>query len=138
MVKTPAVLVALAAPATTEAPAETTSETTETTTDTTTETTAETVDAETGAGAAGAVKIDVLDGEPVGGVHELTLAQGDVARIEVTVDAPQEIHVHGYELEVEATPDKPAKFQFKADLEGIFDVESHAKDELIARLIVEP
>ena len=118
----------------TQDPAGTTSETvSETTSETVSETTSETLP-----DAAAPVEIDVVGGKAVGGVQEVTLQRGDTARFEVTVDAPQEIHIHGYELEAEATPGSPATFEFTTDLEGIFDVESHLGDELIARLIVEP
>jgi hypothetical protein len=121
--------------ATTETPS--TQDPTGTTSETVSETTSETT-SETLPDAAAPVEIDVVGGKAVGGVQEVTLQRGDTARFEVTVDAPQEIHIHGYELEAEATPGSPATFEFTADLEGIFDVESHLGDELIARLIVEP
>ncbi len=88
--------------------------------------------------AAASLQVDVADGQPVGGVQELKVSKDTDVRIEVDVDTPQEIHVHGYELEAEATPGEPAVFEFTADIEGIFEVESHAADALLARLVVEP
>jgi hypothetical protein len=84
------------------------------------------------------VAVEVRDGQPVGGPKELTVAKGDTVTIEVSVDAPQEIHVHGYELEAEATPDAPAVIEFTADLEGVFDVESHTSEALLAKVVVQP
>jgi hypothetical protein len=84
------------------------------------------------------VAVEVRDGQPVGGPKELTVAKGDTVTIEVSVDAPQEIHVHGYELEAEATPETPAVIEFTADLEGVFDVESHTSEALLAKVVVEP
>jgi plastocyanin len=84
------------------------------------------------------VAVEVKDGQPVGGPKELTVAKGDTVTIEVSVDAPQEIHVHGYELEAEATPETPAVIEFTADLEGVFDVESHTSEALLAKVVVEP
>jgi hypothetical protein len=84
------------------------------------------------------VAVEVKDGQPVGGPKELTVAKGDTVTIEVSVDSPQEIHVHGYELEAEATPDAPAVIEFTADLEGVFDVESHTSEALLAKVVVEP
>jgi hypothetical protein len=101
------------------------------------ETEATTAESETTPPAA-TVSIEVKGGEPVGGAKELTVAKGDTVTIEVSVDAPQEIHVHGYELEAEATPDAPAVIEFTADLEGVFDVESHTSEQLLAKVVVEP
>jgi hypothetical protein len=84
------------------------------------------------------VFIQVAGGERIGGKGRVRAKQGDHVRIEVAVDAPQDIHLHGYELEQEATPDKPAVFEFEAELEGIFELESHLRDVVIADLVVEP
>ena len=65
-------------------------------------------------------------------------AKGAAVTIEVSVDSPDEVHVHGYDLEAEATPDAPAVIEFTADLEGIFDVESHTSEALLVKLVVEP
>ena len=64
-------------------------------------------------------------------------------RIVVAADAPDEIHLHGYDLTREAAPGAPARFNFTADLEGVFEIESHTAedaglDPLVARLLVNP
>jgi FtsP/CotA-like multicopper oxidase with cupredoxin domain len=84
------------------------------------------------------VVIRVEGGEPKGGAKTITVKQGEQVRIRVVVDEPQEIHIHGYELEREATPDDPAEFEFTAELEGIFDIETHLTDAKIGTLVVEP
>jgi FtsP/CotA-like multicopper oxidase with cupredoxin domain len=88
-------------------------------------------------------RIRVRDGAPVGGVREIKAVKGDTVRILVTVDAPDEIHLHGYDIRREPEPGKPARFRFKADIEGVFDIESHeaehaGRDPLVAKLVVEP
>lgn len=88
--------------------------------------------------AAASVHVDVKDGRPVGGTKELTVSKGDRVTIEVSVDAPDTIHVHGYDIEAEAAPGAPAVIELTADLEGIFDVESHTAEALLVRLVVEP
>ena len=50
-------------------------------------------------------------------------------RIVVSSDVPDEIHLHGYDIEKEAAPGKPARFRFKADAEGAFELESHAAED---------
>ena len=65
------------------------------------------------------------------------------ARSSIARDAPDELHLHGYDITREAAPGQPARFQFKAEPEGVFEIESHTaedagKDPLVARLVVEP
>jgi hypothetical protein len=129
-----------AAAATTGATSTTGAETdTDTDIETTTTDATGTTEAATAANTAGsALRIEIEDDHPVGGVKELTVSKGDTVTIEVSTDTPQEIHIHGYELEQEARPGAPAKFKFAADLEGIFDVESHASKAQLAKLVVEP
>jgi hypothetical protein len=103
-----------------------------------TETETEPAETETAPRADVDVFIQVADGARVGGEGRIEAKKGDTVRIEIQVDAPQEVHIHGYELEKEATPNKPAVFKFKADLEGIFDLESHLNDVVLAKLVVEP
>lgn len=90
-----------------------------------------------------ATRIELRDGAPVGGVQSIEAVKGDRVRIVVTSDAPDEIHLHGYDIEREAAPGSPARFSFVADIEGIFEIESHeaeheGSEPLIGRLTVEP
>lgn len=88
-------------------------------------------------------RITLRDAKPVGGVKEIKAAKGDTVQIAVAVDEADEIHLHGYDIEREARPGKPARFKFKADIEGVFELESHEAEEAgrnaqIAKLVVEP
>jgi FtsP/CotA-like multicopper oxidase with cupredoxin domain len=94
--------------------------------------------AETAGGSAAGAVIEVVSGEPKGGVQDIEVTKGDLVHIEVEVDEPQEIHMHGYDLEGEATPEAPAVFDFTAEFDGIFDIESHMTEALLARLVVQP
>lgn len=81
--------------------------------------------------------------EPAGGVKRIEVEKGDFVRFVVESDAPDEIHLHGYDIEGKPGPEDPARFSFRADIEGIFEVESHEAehgggDALIARLVVAP
>jgi FtsP/CotA-like multicopper oxidase with cupredoxin domain len=82
--------------------------------------------------------VRIEHGEAVGGTKTLEVEQGDAVRIRVAVDEPQELHLHGYEIEKEAEPGKPVVFRFTADLEGIFELESHHSDTTLVRLVVNP
>ena len=90
-----------------------------------------------------AFRINVKGGVVDGDTQTFTVKKNDRVRIVVSSDAPDQIHLHGYDIEKEATPGKPARFDFKANIEGAYIIESHAaedagKDPLLARLHVEP
>jgi hypothetical protein len=82
--------------------------------------------------------IVLRDRAPVGGVQELTFDASDQVRFRVRSDAADEIHVHGYDVSEEVPAGSTASFSFPAEIEGIFEVESHGSGEQIAELRVEP
>lgn len=80
---------------------------------------------------------------PEGGVRKIEVKEGETIRFTVSSDAADEFHLHGYDVYEDAAPGKPARFRLKADIEGIFEVESHeagdlGKEALVARVVVEP
>ena len=88
-------------------------------------------------------RVRIKGGQVVGGPKTVELAKGDAVRLVVAADAPDEIHVHGYDITKNAGPGAPARFVFRADLEGVFEVESHVAEDagrnpLVARLVVNP
>ena len=89
-------------------------------------------------------EITLRDGVPQGGVKRIVVQKGDEVRIQVrTNEAGDDIHLHGYDIEKRASAKAPANFRFKADIEGVFEIESHTAEDagrepLIARLVVEP
>jgi len=61
----------------------------------------------------------------------------------VSADAHDVIHLHGYNIEKDIEPGKPATFKFTAGIEGIFEIESHVAEDagrepLMGKLTVEP
>ena len=88
-------------------------------------------------------RIQIRGGSVVGGPRDIEVERGDTVRIVVAADAADEIHLHGYDITRNAAPGQPARFRFKANAEGAFEIESHVaadagKDPLVARLVVEP
>jgi FtsP/CotA-like multicopper oxidase with cupredoxin domain len=88
-------------------------------------------------------RIRIRGGAVAGGPSRIEVTNGETVRIVVSADAPDEIHLHGYDITRNAAPGRPARFGFRADNEGIFEIESHVatdagKDPLVARLVVEP
>lgn len=64
------------------------------------------------------------------------VAAGQTVHIEVSSDHNDEIHVHGYDIEVPVTPGTPATISFVADRGGLFEVESHHPAALLTQLLV--
>jgi plastocyanin len=90
-----------------------------------------------------ATRIQIRGGTLVGEPAEIHAKNGDTVVIVVTADAPDDIHLHGYDIEKKVEPGKPTTFRFKANLEGEFEIESHVaedagRDPLLGTLIVEP
>lgn len=88
-------------------------------------------------------RVVIKAGKPVGGVRSIQVKTGDQVRLEVSADSPQQLHLHGYDIERTAMPGKPASFRFKARAEGQFELESHSAEHaglepLMARLAVRP
>jgi hypothetical protein len=88
-------------------------------------------------------RVRIRGGQVVGGAKTVDVAKGEAVRLVVAADAPDEIHVHGYDITKNAGPGAPARFVFRADLEGVFEVESHVAEDagrnpLVVRLVVNP
>jgi hypothetical protein len=88
-------------------------------------------------------RISIKGGQVVGGAKRIEAGSGETVRIVVSSDAPDELHLHGYDITMNAAPGQPARFQFKANLEGVFELESHVaedagRDPLVAQVVVQP
>ena len=68
----------------------------------------------------------------------VTVTEGDRVELRISTDSPIEVHVHGYDIEQEVEPDEPARFSFKADLTGRFEIEDHETEQELGTLVVEP
>ncbi len=82
--------------------------------------------------------IVIKNGEPVGGIAELTYGEGDQIRFKVDSDVSEEIHVHGYDLMKDVEAGGSVSFDFPATIEGVFEAELEGRGEQIAELTVNP
>jgi hypothetical protein len=82
--------------------------------------------------------IVVKDGEPVGGVQDLTFTSGDDIRFNVKSDAAAEVHFHGYDVMEDVEAGGEVSFDVPADIEGVFEVELEETATQIAEVTVEP
>lgn len=89
-------------------------------------------------------EITIKGGVPAGGIKSIKVKKGDVVRLQVITDEKvDQLHLHGYDIEKEAANGRPANFRFKANIEGVFEIESHTAEDagrepLIGRLVVGP
>lgn len=82
--------------------------------------------------------ITVEGGMPKGGVQELKVKKNGQVHLTVDSDTADEIHVHGYDLMKDVEKGGSVEFDFKATIDGRFEIElEHAKEQL-ADLSVEP
>jgi FtsP/CotA-like multicopper oxidase with cupredoxin domain len=82
--------------------------------------------------------IQVEGGAPKGGVQTVEVDKGDRVQFRVTADAPEEVHLHGYDIAELVGPDHPAEFDFKASIDGIYEIELEESAVPIAKLRVNP
>jgi hypothetical protein len=82
--------------------------------------------------------IEIKDGEPVGGVQDLSFDAGEDIRFRVDSDAAWEIHLHGYDIPKEVEAGGSVEFDVPATIEGVFEVEIEQTATPIAEITVNP
>lgn len=82
------------------------------------------------------VSVTVSDGKVSPQLPRVEVAKGQRVRIEVTTDKPDEVHVHGYDIEKATEPGKPTAIELTADIPGLFEVETHESGLLLFQLEV--
>jgi len=82
--------------------------------------------------------VRIKGGQPVGGARTVEVRQGETVRLVFSSDTAGEVHLHGYDIEKEVAPGDPARFTFKADKQGRYEVELHGPDTKLAQLDVTP
>jgi hypothetical protein len=86
----------------------------------------------------GTETITVAKAKPLGGVKRLEYTQGERVRLVVRSDVVDEVHVHGYDLSKPVSAGGSVRFDFPAEIEGIFEIELERRKEQIAELRVKP
>src|SRR4051812_5143422 len=82
--------------------------------------------------------INVVNGQPQGGVKTVSFKKNDQVVLKVNSDTADEIHVHGYDLKKDVEKGGSVTFSFKATIEGRFEVELENAGTQIANLEVTP
>lgn len=83
------------------------------------------------------IEFEITDGRAEPPLQRITVEQGATVRIVVTGDAPDEIHLHGYDLEAELVPGDPAVIEFVADRDGQFELETHGNHDTGALVLLQ-
>ena len=71
------------------------------------------------------IDVQISGGQVSGDTGRVPVAAGTEVTVVVTSDVPDEVHLHGYDLEAELTAGTPAEITFDATVPGVFEVELH-------------
>lgn len=82
------------------------------------------------------VNVEFRNGEVVGGLVRADIDEGDQVVLTVRADVTDEVHLHGYDLFADVTPDQRARITFRADKVGEFEAELEDLGVPIAELTV--
>jgi hypothetical protein len=84
------------------------------------------------------IRINVVGGQPEGGIRRASVRQERQVVLHVTADVPDHVHLHGYDLMADVAPGTPAVLRFRATVPGRFEVELEDRGVQIADLEVRP
>ena len=73
-----------------------------------------------------------------GEVTEVEADKGETVRFRARSESDDEIHVHGYDVTKPLPAGETVNFNFKANLDGVFEIELHGTGEQIGELTVNP
>jgi hypothetical protein len=82
--------------------------------------------------------IEIKDGEPVGGVAEFEVVEGDNINFIVRSDADYEIHLHTYDVMMDVPAGGEVEFDVPADIGGVIEAEIEDTAVPIAEISVVP
>ncbi len=83
-------------------------------------------------------RVRMRDGAPAGEVRDLVYEDGETVRLRFSSNVADEVHIHGVDRYVDVPAGGTATARFRADGQGIFEIESHTTGTLVARLEVRP
>lgn len=78
------------------------------------------------------------DGQPVGGVRRVTVAEGRRVVLVVTSDVADHVHLHGYNIMRDVAPSRPARIAFRATIVGTVEAELEDRHVPLARIVTQP
>jgi hypothetical protein len=82
------------------------------------------------------LEITITGGVPDPPLSRVTFPRGTRMRIVVTSDEPDELHLHGYDLEAAIGPGEEGAIEFVADQTGLFELETHESRLVLVQLAI--
>ncbi|RZU30556.1 hypothetical protein [Blastococcus saxobsidens] len=82
------------------------------------------------------IEVQVAAGQVTGDTGRVPVPLGEPVTLVVTSDAPDELHLHGYDLTADLPPGQPAEVRFDATVPGVFELELHDAGTVLLTLQV--
>jgi hypothetical protein len=82
------------------------------------------------------VEVSLKGGTATPNGDRLTATKGTILRLEITSDHDDEVHVHGYDVEIPVKAGATVKMEITLDQVGRFEIESHEPALTIVQLVV--
>ena len=82
------------------------------------------------------VEVSLKDGKATPNGDRLIVAKGTILRLEITSDHDDEVHVHGYDVEIPVKAGATVTTDITLDQVGRFEIESHEPALTIVQLVV--
>ncbi|WP_112246795.1 cupredoxin domain-containing protein [Kribbella monticola] len=82
------------------------------------------------------INVTVANGKVSPSGASIKVAAGQTVLVTAVSDTEEELHIHGYDKELELSPGKAASVKFTANMKGTFEVETHKSGKLVAKLVV--
>ncbi|TDW15061.1 cupredoxin domain-containing protein [Kribbella kalugense] len=82
------------------------------------------------------IDVTVANGKVNPSGATIKVKAGQTVLVKAMSDADDELHIHGYDKELELSPGKPVSVKFTANMKGTFEVETHKSGKLVAKLVV--
>ncbi len=82
------------------------------------------------------VVVSLIGGKATPNGDRLTVAKGTILRLEITSDHDDEVHVHGYDIEIPVKAGATVNKDITLDQVGRFEIESHEPALTIVQLVV--
>lgn len=83
-------------------------------------------------------QLKIVNRKLVSGLPTLQVKEGDNVTIRITVDEPEELHLHGYDKSIDLEKDVEGSLTFTANLSGAFPYELEKSKTEIGTLEVFP
>ncbi|WP_040337133.1 hypothetical protein [Candidatus Blastococcus massiliensis] len=83
-----------------------------------------------------ALEVQVAGGQVTGDTGRVPVPLGDRVTITITSDAPDEAHLHGYDLTADLVAGTPGEIAFDATIPGVFELELHDAGTVLLTLQV--